>query len=177
MEVVEQTSGWIIPWVRIQAILFVLFFFKVAFLIGLEYVPGITLFQRFSIYFGAGAVVAAFVLAAGLGMFASGKGGDLRLGPFPKGMPVNLISNINPQASTKDIVKAFDALLAYFRAYRSASEENRAGLAEFENRVAPLFMKISKCPDFGLDKGHDLEFIRTLTNPEKAALIDLLKTF
>jgi hypothetical protein len=163
--------------VRIQVALFVLFFFNVAFLIGIEYVPGISLLQRFSIYFGAVAVVAAFVLAAGLGTFASGNGGDLKLGPFPKGMPVNLITNIDPKASTKDIIEAFDALLIYFRDFRSASEENRAGLAEFEHRVAPLFMKISKCPDFGLDKGHDLEFIRTLTHPEKAALIELLKTF
>ena len=177
MEVVEQTSGWALPWVRIQVVLFVLFFFKAAFLIGLEYVPGVSLLQRFSIYFGAGAVVAALFLAAGLGTFASGKGGDLKLGPFPKGMPVNLITNIDPKANTKDIIEAFDALLKYFRDFRSASDENQAGLAEFENRVAPLFMKISKCPDFGLDKGHDLEFIRTLNGSEKAALIELLKTF
>jgi hypothetical protein len=176
LEVVEQTLGWSIPWVRIQVVLFVLFFFKAAFLIGLEYVPGVSLLQRFSIYFGAVAVVAAFILAAGLGTFASGKGGDLTLGPFPKGMPVNLISNIDPKAPTKDIIEAFEALLTYFRNFRSANEANPAGLAEFENRVAPLFMKVSKCPDFGLDKGHDLEFIRTLNNSEKAALVNLLKT-
>jgi cytochrome c5 len=177
MEVVEQTSGWIIPWVRIQVALLILFFFITATLIGLEYLPGISLFRRWNIYLGAGAVAAAFMLAAGLGMFASGNGGDLSLGPFPKGMPVNLITNIDPKASTKDIVKAFDALLTYFRDYRSANEQHRAGLAEFENRVAPLFMRISKCPDFGLDKGHDLEFIRNLTNQEKQALTELLKTF
>jgi hypothetical protein len=177
MEVVEQTSGWLIPWVRIQMVLFVLFFIVTALLIGLEYVPGIFLLQRFSIYFGAGACIVAFILAAGIGTFASGNGGDLRLGPFPKGMPVNLISNIDPKTPTKDIVAAFDALLAYFRDFRSASDQDPAGLAEFENRVAPLFMKISKCPDFGLDKGHDLEFIRTLHNSEKAALVELLKTF
>lgn len=177
MAVVEQTSGWSIPWVRIQVALFVLFFFIAAFLIGIEYVPGMAVIQQWSIYLGAFAFGAAFFLAAGLGTFASGKGGDLTLGPFPKGMPVNLISNIDPQASTKDLVKAFNALLTYFRDYRSASEENRAGLAEFENRVAPLFMKISKCPDFGLDKGHDLEFMRSFTNDEKSALIELLKTF
>ena len=177
MEVVEQTSGWRIPWVRIQVVLFVLFFFEVAILIGLEYLPMISVLQRWSIYIAAVSILAAFVLAAGIGTFATGKGGDLKLGPFPKGMPVNLISNIDPQASTKDIVKAFDALLTYFRAYRLASEENRAGLAEFEHRVAPLFMKISKCPDFALDKGHDLEFMQTFTNSERQSLIDLLKTF
>ena len=137
----------------------------------------ISVLQRWSIYIAAVSILAAFILAAGIGTFASGNGGDLKLGPFPKGMPVNLISNIDPQASTKDIVKAFDALLAYFRAYRLAREENRAGLAEFEHRVAPLFMKISKCPDFALDKGHDLEFMQTFTNSEKESLIDLLRTF
>ena len=157
--------------------MFVLFFFETALLIGLEYLPMISVLQRWNIYVAAISILAAFILAAGIGTFASGNGGDLKLGPFPKGMPVNLISNIDPQASTTDIVKAFDALLTYFRDYRSSSEENRAGLTEFEHRVAPLFMKISKCPDFGLDKGHDLEFMRTFTNSEKASLIELLKTF
>jgi hypothetical protein len=38
-------------------------------------------------------------------------------------------------------------------------------------------MNASKCPDFVMDRGHDYEFIRRLSDTEKKSLIELLKTF
>ncbi len=177
MAIVEETSEWPIPWIRLQAVLIVVLFGFLLYLLGNQYLPGSEILNRWHRWIAVACLIAGFVFALGVGMFASGRGGDLKLGPFPKGMPVNLISNIDPKSDHKQLVAAFDALLRYIREYRSSNNNQEVGLHRFESEVAPAFMKISKCPDFVLDRGHDYEVIRNLSATEKEALIDLLKTF
>ena len=38
-------------------------------------------------------------------------------------------------------------------------------------------MKVSRCPDFVMDQGHYYEWFKTMTDDDKDALIELLKTF
>ena len=44
-------------------------------------------------------------------------------------------------------------------------------------RVAPQLVEVSKCPDFVMDRGHAFEWFKQMTNEDKEALIELLKTF
>ena len=120
------------------------------------------------------------VFSLGIGFvvyFNAGKLGDLRIGPIPKGTPVNLLANLNSEAEP--------ALL------KASISETIQGLAEIESRhlkpevardllrskVAPALMKVNKCPDFVMDKGHYFEWFDAMTDDDKDALIELLKTF
>ena len=42
---------------------------------------------------------------------------------------------------------------------------------------APELMAVSRCPDFVMDKGHAFEWFKQMTDEDKYALIELLKTF
>ena len=47
----------------------------------------------------------------------------------------------------------------------------------FTSRIAPELMAVSRCPDFVMDQGHDFEWFKQMTDEDKYALIELLKTF
>ncbi len=125
---------------------------------------------------------ATVVLAIALGAFVyfnAGRLGAIRVGPIPKGTPVNLIANVNGELEKRTLLKAFS--------------EVAAGLTEIETRhldrnpdelqrvmreeIAPSLLTVSKCPDFVMDKGHYFEWFKTMTDDDKNALIELLKTF
>ena len=38
-------------------------------------------------------------------------------------------------------------------------------------------MAVSRCPDFVMDQGHYFEWFKQMTDEDKDALIELLKTF
>ena len=126
---------------------------------------------------GGSFLVAAVLFALAFGRFASGTGGDLKIGPFPKGMPVNLIVNINPHAPFGELKEMADAMIAHFKKYPDSEMSNGDALADFSTNVTPLLLKVSNCPDFVLDRGHDYEFIQQLTEEEKQNLALLIKTF
>ena len=44
-------------------------------------------------------------------------------------------------------------------------------------KVAPALMSVSKCPDFVMDEGHYFKWFDSMTEEDKNALIELLKTF
>ena len=44
-------------------------------------------------------------------------------------------------------------------------------------RIAPALMTVSKCPDFVMDRGHYFEWFKRMSDADKDALIELLKTF
>jgi hypothetical protein len=121
--------------------------------------------------------VLAALLAGGIIYFLGGGLGDLRLGPIPKGTPVNLLANINPDAPKAKLKEAFrktvDALAEIES--RHLSETDR--VAVLRTRVAPALMEVSKCPDFVMDKGHYFPWFNDMTDEDKEALIELLKTF
>jgi hypothetical protein len=98
-------------------------------------------------------------------------------GPFPKGVPVNVIANLspNPPGDTGSIARK--ALVDFVLKYNRSELPDEELLRIFEETVAPALLNASKCPDFVTDRGHDYEFIRHFTDDEKNELIALLKTF
>jgi hypothetical protein len=111
--------------------------------------------------------------------FVDGRVGDLRFGPFPKGMPINALMNMNPEAPLSKQLAAVRGLLSTIgklrdadRAGKQLTEAERLGI--FNREAGPALMRVSKCPDFVLDRGH--YFGQDLTDDEKNSLIAFLKT-
>jgi hypothetical protein len=130
-------------------------------------------------------------------------GGDITIGPIPKGTPVGLLANIRLLAESGDPeVKATHAhdLVDFalklqadlLKAPANASDEQLR--QRFENLKTPL-LALSKCPDLVVNRGHyfgtaqfnqqegltreEREFGTEpeLTDADKQALISFLKTF
>jgi hypothetical protein len=108
--------------------------------------------------------------------------GSLRIGPIPAGTPIDLLANADLDLSSRDkthdktmdrirLVTKVQSDLATIRIQHLNSEQARKVL---ENLV-PDLLKISKCPDFVLDRGH--LFGADLSDADKLALIEFIKTF
>jgi hypothetical protein len=93
--------------------------------------------------------------------------GVYRLGPIPKGTPVNLLANTDLEIDS--VAKARRLAHLFLRA-RKAMREGR-DLAE----LGPEILALSACPDFVEDEGH--LFGTDLPDADKRALIEFLKTF
>ena len=104
--------------------------------------------------------------------------GVLRLGPIPGGTPIDLLANADLDLSSPD--KAVDLIKLVARIRSDLAEINlrhldpEASRQVLENMV-PDLLKISKCPDFVLDRGH--YYGADLPYQDKLALIEFLKTF
>jgi len=98
--------------------------------------------------------------------------GYIKLGPIPKGTPVNLLANLEPDfgdlAALK--LKLSKALLA-IHAKNLPPEAARAELL----KAVPQLLAANKCPDFIEDEGH--YFGTDLPDADKRALIEYMKTF
>lgn len=102
----------------------------------------------------------------------------VKLGPIPKGTPVNLIANTNLDPGISNGFKRLELLTKIIEVLKkikrdNPSDEEVASLMKTE--LVPKFLALNKCPDFYEDKGHD--FGTTLPLEDKRALIELLKTF
>jgi hypothetical protein len=124
------------------------------------------------IFFGLGAIV---FLATGIyaKVYVDGHIDDIKIGPIPRGTPVNLLMNINPDAPAIDLFNAVSALtrgILRVRRDNLTQDPNHpfAALAAFQEEAAPALLKASKCPDFVLDRGH--WFGEALTDQEKKQL-------
>jgi hypothetical protein len=114
----------------------------------------------------------------------------IEIGPFPAGMPVNLLANINLLSESTDpaerlrhdaevlnlLIKVKEDLGKLPK--NATDDQARAVLA---NLVDPL-LKVSKCPDFVVNRGHYFGTDRFkgepgLSDVDKRALIAFLKTF
>jgi len=128
--------------------------------------------------------------------------GFLKIGPIPKDMPVNLLSNLQPLAETKvpsELVKHYDQLFGLLLKIKLdvATAPSTADDKELRKHFADLrddLIALNKCPDFVVNRGHyfgTAQFNETegLTEDEKAfgtepvlsdadknALIEFLKT-
>jgi hypothetical protein len=130
------------------------------------------------------------------------EGGDVELGPIPKGMPVGLLSNLRLRAESddpavqtahlRDMTKVLLTLKTDLLASAGASDDELAH--KLSNLAGPL-LKLSKCPDFVVNRGHyfgtgqfnDQEGLTKdeqsfgkepeLNDDDKHALIAFLKTF
>jgi hypothetical protein len=129
-------------------------------------------------------------------------GGDIELGPIPKGMPVGLLANLRLRAESddpavqathlRDMRKVLLTLQADLLSSVGDSDEPLA--ARFSKLAGPL-LKLSKCPDLVINRGHyfgtaqfnDQEGLSKdeqsfgkepeLSDDDKHALIAFLKTF
>lgn len=109
---------------------------------------------------------------------ATAKDGFVRVGPIPAGTPIDLIANANLDLSNQAVAIERAKLIA--RAYIDLRQINQrqldsAATQQVLSNMVPGLMKISKCPDYVLDRGH--YFDTTLPDSDKRALIEFMKTF
>jgi mono/diheme cytochrome c family protein len=119
----------------------------------------------------AGLVIGALIYVLG------GRLGTLRIGPIPKGTPVNLLANMNPDAGREKIQKTLSITLDTLADIESRHLSEAEGQQLLREKVAPALMSVSKCPDFVMDEGHYFKWFDSMTEEDKNALIELLKTF
>ena len=113
--------------------------------------------------------------------------GGITLGPIPKGMPVNLLADLQPLPEGGDPVAHFyelGKLLIQLKLDLAALPEDPtdAQIADGFKNVVPTLMKLNKCPDFVVSKGHyfgtgKIQGEPALSDDDKHALIAFLKTF
>jgi hypothetical protein len=125
-----------------------------------------------------GYVSVAAALAIGFFIsFDQGRLGDLTIGPIPAGTPVNLLANFNPEADPAAIKSALTTTvdgLARIKSQNLNPDDSRKVMLE---EIAPALMSVNKCPDFVMDHGHYFPWFESMTDEEKDALIELMKTF
>ncbi|KLU07490.1 hypothetical protein RISK_000568 [Rhodopirellula islandica] len=178
----EQILEWRFYWVESQVVLFAMLLAFASYWVIHSKLPLRNLQRRQANYAGVASLLIGVVFIFGVGTFLSGRGGEIRVGPFPAGMPVNLIANTDPDAPLKKKLAAGKKLQSYLREARrrrdaSAEQYDTDLLTLFEQEVAPELIAISKCPDYVMDRGHDFVFLRDLTDQDKNDLIELIKTF
>lgn len=111
-----------------------------------------------------------------------GMDGGIELGPVPAGTPINLLSNIDLQKKRQVVGLLLDIKRDLKKLPRDATDEQAR--EQFAHLV-PELLAVSKCPDFVVDRGHYFgtdylppgEGERPLSDADKQALIELLKTF
>jgi len=100
--------------------------------------------------------------------------GVFRLGPIPKGTPINLLANINPQADSAELVALGNKIREVLQQVRAQNLDPEATRLLMKRELAPMFFKLSKCPDLIEDRGH--LYGTKLPDADKLALIEFLKT-
>ena len=106
--------------------------------------------------------------------------GGVRIGPIPKGTPVNLLANLNLESDKKKLVALLLKMKHDLKALPAEPSDEEANRV-FANLVDPL-LELSKCPDFVVNRGHYFGTDRLKEEPalgddDKRALIEFLKTF
>jgi hypothetical protein len=108
-------------------------------------------------------------------------GGDVELGPIPKGMPVGLLASVKlrvEQYDTQDpaeYLRNLSALLVRLKAdlLLGANGDDEELAKSFVNLRGPLLAN-SKCPDFVVNRGH---YFGTAQFNDQAALSDDERAF
>jgi hypothetical protein len=97
----------------------------------------------------------------------------IHVGPIPRGTPINLIMNLDPDKRAASA----HALGALIRATREVKRQGLTGDDAYKvlaEQAGPKLIAASKVPDMVLDRGH--WFGEFLTDEDKEALIAFLKT-
>jgi hypothetical protein len=116
--------------------------------------------------------------------------GSITIGPIPPGVPVNLLANIQPLSEGGTLAQTAQHYADVFKLLlqlkldlasvpKDATDDQLR--AAFANAV-PTLLKLNKCPDFVVNRGH---YFGTglvpnepaLSDEDKRALIEFLKTF
>ncbi|OJY72357.1 MAG: hypothetical protein BGP12_12315 [Rhodospirillales bacterium 70-18] len=116
--------------------------------------------------------------------------GGITIGPIPAGTPVNLLANLQPLPEGGTLLQKAEHIatvlrllvrlkLDLLRLPADASDDQVR--AAFANAV-PTLLKLNKCPDFVVNRGHYFGTGRApgepaLSDADKMALIAFLKTF
>jgi len=122
------------------------------------------------------------------GAFAAN--GDLQIGPIPKGTPVDLLGNFDPLPEDPGLVAGLSRVwkllgLGLRLRHDMAAMPANADDATAARIFAPLgreLYELSVCPDYVVNRGHYFGTDRFseepgLSDPDKRALIEFLKTF
>src|SRR4030095_9443088 len=100
------------------------------------------------------------------------KDGYVKLGPIPKGTPINLFANLEPDlGQAVPLLAKITKALQEIHAMTLPSEQATAELI----KAVPELLATNKCPDFIEDEGH--YFGTDLPDDDKRALIEYMKTF
>jgi len=97
--------------------------------------------------------------------------GYIKIGLIPKGTPVNLVANLEPDSQHAGAFFKIAEKLIKIKIGKLSSEAAAAEL----RKLVPELIAANKCPDFIEDKGH--YFGTDLPDNDKRALIEYLKTF
>lgn len=100
------------------------------------------------------------------------EGGYLKVGPIPKGTPINLLANLDPD--NPHIIKLAIDLKRTLLRIKLEGLNDEAARKELA-KLVPDMLAASKCPDLVEDRGHT--FGVELSDADKEALIAFLKTF
>ena len=103
----------------------------------------------------------------------------IKIGPIPKGTPINLLTNIDLDSSKIDLGKLLLKMKSDLKAVEGKSETEAA---EVFKGLVPDLLQVNKCPDFVVNKGHYFGTSLSkegpaLSDEDKRALIEFLKTF
>jgi hypothetical protein len=98
--------------------------------------------------------------------------GYVKLGPIPKGTPINLLANLEPDFG--DLAALQLQLSKALLTIHAQNLPPEAAGAELLKAV-PQLLAANKCPDFIEDEGH--YFGTDLPDDDKRALIEYMKTF
>jgi hypothetical protein len=97
--------------------------------------------------------------------------GYIKVGMIPKGTPINLVANLDPDFQNTEVFIKIAQKLIKLKTTNLSGDE---AAAEF-NQLIPDLLAANKCPDFIEDKGH--YFGTDLPDSDKRALIEYLKMF
>jgi hypothetical protein len=104
--------------------------------------------------------------------------GFLRIGPIPAGTPIDLLANADLDLSNTTLAAERIKLIAEVQRdllQPRLQKMNANASGQLLTNLVPDLLKVSKCPDFVLDRGH--YFGTKLPDEDKRALIEYLKTF
>ena len=100
--------------------------------------------------------------------------GFFRIGHIPKGTPVNLLANVDPNMDPKLFLELCVKVKKALLEIHLKGLDSAAAKEVLKREVAPALWKVSKCPDLVEDRGH--YFGTELPDADKNALIEYLKT-
>jgi len=103
--------------------------------------------------------------------------GVIEIGPIPAGTPIGLLASLelNDPASRRQLRGLLPTLVKDLARIRTRRLDDEAAAHLLKEDIAPELLKLSKCPDFVLNRGH--EFGKDLSDADKRALIEFVKTF
>ena len=103
--------------------------------------------------------------------------GIIEIGPIPAGTPIGLLASLDVNDPTRhaELRSLVPALIKAFAKIKTRRLDEREASELLKMKIAPRLLKLSKCPDFVLNRGH--EFGSELSDADKRALIEFIKTF